>query len=230
MSETLKYVGQGFNVMRLLQISDVHGSFDAVSRTAEKAKGFDAIIVAGDITHFGSIPQAETLLGKLAETGLDVFFVAGNCDHPSLLSWTPRNPRIVNLHLRKIRFGGFELVGLAGGNISPFNTYIEFSEDQIASMLSTLNPSSPNFILISHTPPYGADADIGRGTHLGSTAVREYVEKHKPLAVCCGHIHEARSISMIGRTKVVNAGPSRDGFCASLKVAENDVEVELLRL
>ncbi len=216
-------------MMRLFQISDIHGSLDAVSKASAKAEGFDAIIVVGDITHFGGIPQAETLLEKLADTGLKVFFVAGNCDHPSLLTWNPSNPQITNLHLKKAELGGVELVGLAGGNISPFNTYIEFTEEQINTMLLKLNPSSKNFILISHTPPYGA-GDIGRGQHLGSKAIREFVEKNNPLAVCCGHIHEARSISSIGRTKVVNAGPARDGFYAEIKVTENWVEAELRRL
>ncbi|MEM1947029.1 MAG: metallophosphoesterase [Candidatus Caldarchaeum sp.] len=216
--------------MRFLQISDVHGSLDAVSKAADKARGFDAILVVGDITHFGSVPQAQTLLGKLAETDLDIFFVAGNCDHPSLLSWNPSNPRITNLHLKKVSFRGLELVGLGGGNTSPFNTYVEFTEEQFASMLSRLKPSTSNFILVTHTPPYGVDADIGRGTHLGSKAIREYVERERPLVVCCGHIHEARSISTVGRTKVVNAGPARDGFCAAVNVADNVVEAELLRL
>ncbi len=215
--------------MRLFQISDIHGSFDAVSKAAAKAEGFDAIIVVGDITHFGSTAQAEILLNKLAETGLKVFFVAGNCDHPSLLTWDPPNPQIVNLHLKKAELKGVELVGLAGGNISPFNTYIEFTEEQISTMLLKLNPSSENFVLISHIPPYGA-GDIGRGQHLGSKAIREYVERNNPLAVCCGHIHEARSISSIGRTKVVNAGPAKDGFYAEIKISGNTVEAELRRL
>ncbi|MEM4186004.1 MAG: metallophosphoesterase family protein, partial [Candidatus Caldarchaeum sp.] len=121
-------------------------------------------------------------------------------------------------------FRGLELVGLGGGNTSPFNTYVEFTEEQFASMLSRLKPSTSNFILVTHTPPYGVDADIGRGTHLGSKAIREYVERERPLVVCCGHIHEARSISTVGRTKVVNAGPARDGFCAAVNVADNVVE------
>ncbi|MEM1943031.1 MAG: metallophosphoesterase [Candidatus Caldarchaeum sp.] len=216
--------------MRLLQISDVHGSLEAVSRAVARSQGCDAVLVAGDITHFGGVPQAEPLLQKLADSGLKVYFVAGNCDHPDLLTWKPSNPNLVNLHLRVEEFGGLALVGLGGGNLSPFNTLIEFDEDEMNSMLSGLKPFPERFILVSHTPPYGADADVARGRHLGSPAVRRFVEEKKPLAVCCGHIHEARSVSFIGRTVVVNAGPARDGFCAYLNISGQEVSAELRRL
>ncbi|MEM2095670.1 MAG: metallophosphoesterase [Candidatus Caldarchaeum sp.] len=226
----MKYSGQVFRLMRLLQISDVHGSLEAVSRAVARSHGCDAVMVVGDITHFGGVPQAEPLLQKLADSGLKVYFVAGNCDHPALLTWEPSNPNIVNLHLRTEKFEGMELVGLGGGNLSPFNTLIEFNEDEFSSMLSGLKLSTERFILVSHTPPYGADADVARGRHLGSTAVRKFVEEKKPVAVCCGHIHEARSVSFIGRTVVVNAGPARDGFCAYLNISGPEVSAELQRL
>mgnify|MGYP000451460881 CR=1 FL=1 len=216
--------------MRILQVSDVHGSLEAAAKTASRAEGFDAVFVVGDITHFGGIPQAEVLLEKVAECGLDVFFVGGNCDHESILTWIPKNPRIHNLHLRRESFHDVELIGLGGGNLSPFNTFVEFSEDEFASMLSQLSPTSERFVLVSHTPPHGTNADVGRGTHLGSKSIRTYVEKYSPLVVCCGHIHEARSASKLGRTWVVNAGPARDGYCASITLDFDSVAVELLKL
>jgi Icc-related predicted phosphoesterase len=217
-------------VMRILQVSDMHGSLEAAAKTALRAEGFDAVFVVGDITHFGGIPQAEVLLEKVAESGREVFFVGGNCDHESILTWIPKNPRIHNLHLCRESFQGVELIGIGGGNLSPFNTFVEFSEEEFSSMLSRLAPSSERFVLVSHTPPHGTDADVGRGTHLGSKAVRTYVEKYRPLAVLCGHIHEARSASLLGRTWVVNAGPARDGYCASITINYDNVSVELLRL
>ncbi|MCS7137146.1 MAG: metallophosphoesterase, partial [Candidatus Caldarchaeum sp.] len=199
-------------------------------RAVEKSSGCDAILVVGDITHFGGVAQAGPLLDKLAESGLKVFFVAGNCDHPALLTWTPSNPKIVNIHLKKTALGDFEMIGLGGGNLSPFNTLIEFSEEEFARMLSSVNTSSERFILVSHTPPYGGEADAARGRHLGSTAIRRFVEEKRPIAVCCGHIHEARSVSSIGGTKVVNAGPARDGFCAILNIGDKEVDAELHHL
>jgi Icc-related predicted phosphoesterase len=217
-------------MVRFLQVSDIHGSGEMAGRVGRMAsKGFDAILVVGDITHFGNPAQAEDILGKVASAGVPVYFVAGNCDPEILLTWQPGG-EIVNIHRRHVSVGDVELLGLGGGNISPFNTLIEFTEEQFREMLEELRPHGRRFILVSHTPPYGVDADYGRRGHLGSTAIREFVERFSPLAVCCGHIHEARSISVIGSTKVVNAGPAKDGYCASITVEENNIEVSLLRL
>ncbi len=217
-------------MVRFLQVSDIHGSLEMAVKAGRLASsGFDAVLVVGDITHFGNPAQAENILKNMASGGIPVYFVAGNCDPEILLTWQPGDS-IVNIHRKNARVGGVELLGLGGGNISPFNTLIEFTEEQFREMLEGLRPSGSRFILVSHTPPYGVDADFGRSGHLGSRAIREFVEKFSPLAVCCGHIHEARSISTIGSTKVVNAGPAKDGYCASITVDGESVEASLLRL
>jgi Icc-related predicted phosphoesterase len=40
-------------------------------------------------------------------------------------------------------------------------------------------------------------------------------------AIVCGHIHEDRSISMLGNTLVVNPGPAMAGNAAVLDVDKN---------
>lgn len=217
-------------MMEILQVSDVHGSLDAASKVAAKAVDFDVVLVVGDITHFGAVPQAKVLLETIASSGKPVMFVPGNCDHPSMLSWKPNNKNIVNIHLEKTKLQDYEFIGIGGGNLSPFNTLTEFSEHEFEKMLNTLQPTSPKFILVSHTPPHGVDADYARGKHLGSTAIRTFVEKNKPLLVSCGHIHEARSVSKIGETTVVNAGPAKDGFCAAIEIKDGKVVASLLNL
>jgi Icc-related predicted phosphoesterase len=85
-------------------------------------------------------------------------------------------------------------------------------------------------LLVSHTPPHGSDADYLGGRHVGSVAVREYCLKAEPIAVSCGHIHEARSVSKLGRTLVVNAGPAKGGNAALLEITGNEAKAELVRL
>ncbi|MEM1945104.1 MAG: metallophosphoesterase [Nitrososphaerota archaeon] len=224
-------VREWLGMVRFLQVSDIHGSVEMAGRIGRMAgKGFDAVIVAGDITHFGNPAQAEDILKRVAGGGVPVYFVAGNCDPKILLTWQPSISGITNIHGGYASVSGVELLGLGGGNISPFNTLIEFTEEQFRDILNGLNPRSGQAILVSHTPPYGTDIDYARGRHLGSNTIREYVETVKPLAVCCGHIHEARGITTIGRTTVINAGPAKDGLCASLTVESGGVEASLLRL
>jgi Icc-related predicted phosphoesterase len=77
--------------------------------------------------------------------------------------------------------------------------------------------SSPaNTIYIFHAPPYGTALDMMPGkTHIGSKAVREFIEKRQPLLTLHGHIHESPAVSgkymdIIGRTIAVNPGQRED--------------------
>jgi Icc-related predicted phosphoesterase len=69
-------------------------------------------------------------------------------------------------------------------------------------------------ILVSHQPPYGVLDRVGAkyapkgwvGKHAGSRLLLDYISKHKPRYVICGHIHEARGVKKVGKTTVINAG------------------------
>jgi Icc-related predicted phosphoesterase len=43
---------------------------------------------------------------------------------------------------------------------------------------------------------------------VGSTAVREAIERHQPILSLHGHVHEARGFARIGRTLAINPGSS----------------------
>ena len=67
-------------------------------------------------------------------------------------------------------------------------------------------------VFVLHSPPSGTRCDmIGAGAHVGSRAIRRFVERHQPPLVLGGHIHESPRVSAsfrdtIGRTVVVNPG------------------------
>ena len=218
--------------MKILQVSDIHGSIPAAEKIAEKVRrgDYELVIAAGDITNFGTLSQADAILGRIAEAGVKVLFVAGNCDPRAMLTWQPDNENIINLHLKKIEIGELSFIGLAGGGPKSVGTIIEFNEEQFKGLLDEIPQPSGRFILVSHTPPYGSDADKIGGKHAGSKSIREYVEKTKPILVSCGHLHEARAVSKIGDTTIVNAGPAREGNCASIIITTNRVEATLEKL
>jgi Icc-related predicted phosphoesterase len=59
-------------------------------------------------------------------------------------------------------------------------------------------------ILISHGPPRDVlDRNVG-GYPCGSTSLRSAIERVKPRAVVCGHIHEAYGTDVIGGTRIYN--------------------------
>ncbi|MBI2108495.1 metallophosphoesterase [Candidatus Woesearchaeota archaeon] len=71
-----------------------------------------------------------------------------------------------------------------------------------------------NTIYVIHTPPFNTKLDvITDGTHVGSRAVRQFIEEEQPLLTLHGHIHESPRISgswrdNIGKTICINAGSS----------------------
>ncbi len=84
----------------------------------------------------------------------------------------------------------------------------------LAAALEALAGLAPpaETVLVSHSPPRGTrcDAILG-GTHVGSRALRAWIERHQPPLVLSGHIHESPRASggwrdAIGRTTVVNPG------------------------
>lgn len=216
--------------MRILHVSDIHGNMGAVEKIAEKAKEINAdlIIVTGDITHFGEIEDAETILEKIYESGRQIFFVPGNCDPRALLEWTSPNNSIKNIHLESVEFSGWEFTGL-GGAVGRYGTLIEFTEDEVEEMLKKIVPRKPGFVFVSHSPPHGLEVDYTGVKHIGSTAVKKYVEKYQPKLMLCGHAHEGRGIVKINNTIIVNSGSAKNGFCSIIDLGEN-VEVQLATL
>lgn len=67
-------------------------------------------------------------------------------------------------------------------------------------------------ILVSHSPPHGTACDmIHTRVHVGSRALRRYIEARRPPLVLSGHIHESPRVTssyrdLLGATVVVNPG------------------------
>ena len=93
-----------------------------------------------------------------------------------------------------------------------------------------------NSILLFHSPPYGTDLDradldgrtidhVPIDVHVGSIAIRRFIEDRQPLVTLHGHIHEAARLTRswrikIGRTHCLSA--AHDG--PELAVVRFDVE------
>lgn len=74
-------------------------------------------------------------------------------------------------------------------------------------------------IYVCHTPPYNTGLDRMRHKHVGSRALRAFIERCQPPLTLHGHIHEAPQLSgryaeCIGATWCVNPGHERIRFSA----------------
>lgn len=211
-------------MMRLLILSDIHGRAEKVRLLSNVVKNSspDALVICGDITHFGNMATASAILEEFTKLGTTLF-VPGNCDPPAL-ALEPIVDEATNLHGRCVGILGVNFIGVGGSIPTPFRTPFELTEDEIGRTLGSALKTcgeGESTILVSHDPPYGTKADAALiGFHVGSKAVRDFIEKTSPVLVACGHIHESRVVESLGTTTVVNPGPLHRGYYASAEVGK----------
>ena len=82
--------------------------------------------------------------------------------------------------------------------------------DALAGLATRM--TEPDTLLVAHSPARDTRCDMtGPGAHVGSRALRAFVERAQPPLVLSGHIHESPRVSgsyrdQIGRTVLVNPG------------------------
>lgn len=215
--------------LKFLVIADIHGK--SVEDNLEKfiEKKYDLLIVLGDITQFGPPSRAGEIIDKLKKFDIQILSIPGNCDPEETVGILKEKG--VNLHLKSIEIEGFTFAGLGGSNFTPFDTPFEFSEREIGEKLNNLILNeAENLVLVTHAPPYETKTDLtSNGTHAGSKSIKRFIEEKQPIVNLCAHIHEARGIDNIGKTKVVNPGPIGEGFLAEIAL-DKRIKINLLRI
>lgn len=219
-------------LLKILATADFHGASGAekyLSKFLEK--GYDCVVLIGDLTQFGPPEVAESLLNLVRSANVKTFAVPGNCDPKQVLQVLDKYE--ANLHGKCVKYGRVTFGGLGGSNLTPFNTPFEITETEIQEELATLAWSeSEKFVLVTHAPPFGTKLDqIKAGTNVGSKSIRQFIEQRQPLVSLCGHVHEARSIDELGRTLMINPGPISKGFAAEVSIQdEGKPSAKLLQL
>ncbi len=192
--------------MKLLLFSDLHCDSAAARSLAERAPAYDVLIGAGD---FGTMRTGlGPLIAALSAGGPPAVLVPGNAESVEELREACQDwPEAHVLHGNGVTLFGREFYGLGGGiPVTPFGDWsYDFTEEQAAEMLLACPAGC---VLVTHSPPQGAVDETSRGENLGSTAIREAVERTQPSPVVCGHIHGCWGrLDYIGNSPVLNAGP-----------------------
>ncbi|PIZ91921.1 YfcE family phosphodiesterase [Candidatus Micrarchaeota archaeon CG_4_10_14_0_2_um_filter_55_9] len=197
--------------MKMLCVADLHAEeicADYLNGLLEKEKP-DVVLIAGDLTDHGPLSFAADLLNGLAAKKTKVYAVHGNMDASQVKQLL--EDKGASIHGKTVVFKGCRIGGIGGSNKTPFNTVTEYSEEEIAATLEKLGTVD---ILVSHFPPQNTNADkIPSGSHVGSPALRQWIEAKKPKLVFCAHIHENSGVEQIGETKLVKIAPlTRKGY------------------
>ncbi|HID80477.1 MAG TPA: metallophosphoesterase [Ignisphaera sp.] len=222
--------------MRILALGDIHGAVDKVLRIFDKEPDYDVVVVFGDVAPYGSPRQGIEVLRSICRRVevKPILMVPGNMDDPSIYNEIERefsNAKLI--HGRNVMLDNINFVGVGGSPPTPFKTVFELDEEEILRILEravsgiTLN----NLVLVSHAPPFNTKCDVvTAGMHVGSKAIRAFIERVKPLLCICGHIHESRNIDKLENTVIVNPGPARHGFYASIDIEHGTVNAVLKRI
>jgi Icc-related predicted phosphoesterase len=196
--------------MKLLAASDIHGDINAVEKLAKRAKDekVDLVILAGDLSIFGD--GLEGLLKPFKDAKKKVALIPGNHDSEAdIFLLKQRYPDMLyDMHSYAFRIGDVGFFGCGLANIGP-NELSEYEiKKRIENSFKYINDSKKK-VMVVHVPPYRTKLDkIGKNTSVGSTSVREMIEKLKPDKCICGHIHETFGLEdRLGNTDIINAGP-----------------------
>jgi Icc-related predicted phosphoesterase len=124
-----------------------------------------------------------------------------------------------------IELDGFTMVSMGWTNPTPWHTFREAEEPELAERIdrALAHTSEPSTTILNfHAPPYASKLDnapalnedlsyVSGGQALrpvGSTSVREAIERFQPLLSLHGHIHESKGVARIGATLALNPGSS----------------------
>jgi Icc-related predicted phosphoesterase len=124
-----------------------------------------------------------------------------------------------------IQLGDYTMVSMGWTNPTPWHTFREEEEPALAvrierALAAASDPSTTIFNF--HAPPYGSKLDnapalnedlsyVSGGQALrpvGSTSVRDAVQRFQPLLSLHGHIHESKGATKLGKTLALNPGSS----------------------
>ena len=187
-------------------------------RLREAVPGVDLLLLMGNDDWSANLDLLERHDGALwrllhdRAVTIDGTAVAG-------LSWVPITPFAMKDWERWEDGGDEAPARLAGwrshaSGLSAFAFDPEHRSPTIAEALAGLEsrtePARTTYVL--HSPPRGTRCDVmSGGHHVGSRAIRAFVERAQPPLVLSGHIHESPKVSgswrdTLGRSVLVNPG------------------------
>jgi uncharacterized protein len=161
--------------------------------------------------------------GKLHGGEIGCILNGGNDDIFEIDQLIESSPCVTFAEGKVLDLDGFSLISMGWTNPTPWDTFREAPEDELAAKIEAIATQIPDLgraIFNFHAPPYGTGLDEApaldanlRPMHggavmkpVGSMAVRDSIVKHQPLLSVHGHIHESRGIKKMGRTLAINPG------------------------
>lgn len=216
--------------MKFLVISDLHAANDVLDKMDSIFAEADGVLFAGDFAECFKPESGQDALKKLCSKHDSIFAVLGNCDNEDFLEDLDQADICVQKAL--VFHEGISFAGSGGATYFTGKTEFERSEEEILSDFDIVSNAVADTgdaslwastLLISHNPPKDCKCDaVNPELHVGSQLFREFIQEKQPLAVICGHVHEAAAIDSIGNTLIMNPGSLAEGKYGWLELVKND--------
>ncbi len=217
--------------MKLLIVSDIHGSTANVQKASELFRSSDVTVIAGDLSKSGKHSLSQEVMSLIESYTDRIIAVPGNWDaapvHDHLLE------RGYSVHGRGRVVDRIGFFGAGGSTRTPMHTATEYSEDELRSLMQKGYDDIEDCtikILVTHVPPRNVCDRTLLGLRGGSRAVRDFLEKHDIDLCISGHIHESSGVVRFrDNCQVVNAGALKKGRYAMAELGDS-VQIALGRL
>lgn len=224
--------------MEILALSCIHNDIENMLTLIDQVKklDFDVVVFPGDFGDL-SLPKgftrtdiAKIIVAELESLGKPLVVVPGSWDK-DLVGWLDKKG--ISVHARGTLIGGVGFYGY-GGARTPFGTPFEPADGEIELGLVKAYQEIKDArvkVQLTHMPPARTEIDrIPSGAHVGSEAVRRFIEENQPNVAISSHIHEAKGIDELGRTKLVNPGRFPEGNCAIISVNQIETDARMISL
>jgi len=212
--------------MKVLALGDPHGKLPKNIDSLIKKYEIELIICVGEVFPikrsknkggFPDLKKGEAVLKKLLSCGLPLTQEGSKYFKDLLRKFKNKNLYYRETGAVKIKKKVFVLFDMIYEKHSHFwleekfkGFYSNDLNNKRFLKLSELLKKYKNSVLLSHAPPFGHVDKIHSGKHVGSKILLKAIRRYQPKLVLCGHIHEARGQSKIGKTKVINLGSEGD--------------------
>jgi Icc-related predicted phosphoesterase len=157
---------------------------------------------------------------KLPKKVEKIFVTGGNDDPFAIDDVLETSESFIYCHDKVVKVADHEMICTGYANMTPWKLPRDTTEENLAKIINGLASQvkdMSNAIFDIHVPPYNSKLDEApkltedmkakaEFVPVGSTAVRDAIEKYQPLLGLHGHIHESRGAINIGRTLCVNPG------------------------
>ncbi|MEM2852604.1 MAG: metallophosphoesterase family protein, partial [Ignisphaera sp.] len=128
--------------MKLIAISDIHGYVDRLREVLARENDVEVIVFSGDIApyrnHLETLNSLKRLLSIAKNFNIGyVVAVPGNVDYINHYKQL-EDPTFIYIHEECERIKDVLFIGFGGSTITPFNTILEYSEEDIYRALQSV--------------------------------------------------------------------------------------------